>query len=227
MLIREPSLPTPASLRHHGDDDHHNHDAARIDHNATPNGASFATDNGAVRVRSGSDGLRSRGADHPHRVPKHLPELAGQTGILAMADINGNVVSEQELVYEPNTTVDLLYPGTSVNADGTIDDVPGWILTDDGLWIRDPSDEFLREGINLTYTVNPTASAFITYPPESSECANPENPQVTTTPTPGVTSPPPRTSLPFTGFDPRLLGWIAFCIVVMGGLFLVSTREDG
>ena len=94
-----------------------------------------------------------------------FPDLAGQTGTLTMADVNGNVVSTQPLVYQPGTTVDLLYPGTSVNPDGTIDDVPGWILTDDGFWIRDPSDEFLREGINLTYTVNPTATAFVTYPP--------------------------------------------------------------
>jgi hypothetical protein len=49
-------------------------------------------------------------------------------------------------------------------------------LQDNGLWVRDPSDEFLREGINLSYTVNPTATAFVTYPPESSTCANPENP---------------------------------------------------
>ena len=94
-----------------------------------------------------------------------------------MEDINGNVVSTQSLVYQPGTTVDLLYPGTSVNPDGSIDDVPGWILTDDGFWIRDPSDEFLREGINLTYTVNPTAGpVLVTYPPESSTCANPDGP---------------------------------------------------
>ena len=67
-------------------------------------------------------------------------------------------------------------PAPSVNPDGSIDDVPGWILTDDGFWIRDPSDAFLRDGINLTYTVNPTATAFITYPPECSTCANPDGP---------------------------------------------------
>ena len=111
-----------------------------------------------------------------------FPELAGRTGTLTMEDINGNVVSTQPLVYRPNTTVDLLYPGTSVNPDSSIDDVPGWILTDDGLWIRDPSDAFLREGIRLTYTVNPTATAFITYPPESSTCANPDGPFTPSTP---------------------------------------------
>ena len=120
-----------------------------------------------------------------------FPELAGQVGLLTMADVNGNVVETLDLVYEPGTTVDLLYPGTSVNPDGSIDDVPGWILTDDGFWIRDPSDEFLREGINLTYTVNPTATAFVTYPPESSACANPDGPFG-----PGVTPPPPGVGPP-------------------------------
>ena len=106
-----------------------------------------------------------------------FPELAGQVGTLTIADINGNVVSTQPLVYQPNTSVQILYPGTSVNPDGSIDDVPGWILTDDGFWIRDPSDEFLREGLFLTYELNPTAGpVFVTYPPESSACANPDGP---------------------------------------------------
>jgi hypothetical protein len=118
-----------------------------------------------------------------------FPELAGRTGTLTMSDINGNVVSVQPLVYQPGTTVDLLYPGTAVNPDGSIDDVPGWILTDAGLWVRDPSDEFLREGINLSYSVNPVATAFVTYPPESATCSNPENPPAVPRP-PGL--PPTR-----------------------------------
>jgi len=116
-----------------------------------------------------------------------FPALAGQTGTLTMAALDGTVVSTQPLVYRPNTTIDLLYPGTRVNADGSIADVPGWNLTNAGLWVRDPSDEFLREGIVLTYTVNPTATATVTYPPESSACANPENPPRP----PTVTAPPP------------------------------------
>jgi hypothetical protein len=106
-----------------------------------------------------------------------FPSLAGRTGTLTMRDINGNVVGVVAIPYQPGTTVDILYPGTSVNADGSIDDVPGWILTDDGFWIHDPSDEFLREGIELTYEVNPTAGpVLVSYPPESSACANPAGP---------------------------------------------------
>ena len=109
-----------------------------------------------------------------------------------MTDVNGVTVSTQPLVYQPNTTVDLLYPGTAVNPDGTIDDVPGWILQDNGLWVRDPSDEFLREGIGLTYEVNPMATAFVEYPPESSACANPDGPF------PGASPTPPNRTLPAT-----------------------------
>jgi hypothetical protein len=150
-----------------------------------------------------------------------FPALAGQTGTLTMSDVNGNVVSQQPLVYAPGTTVDLLYPGTSVNADGSIDDVPGWILTDDGLWVRDPSDEFLRDGIRLTYTVNPTATAFVTYPPESANCANPDGPF-----RPDVVSPPPP-GLPPTGSNGTLAALAAALLGVGSALFAVGRRRRG
>ena len=123
-----------------------------------------------------------------------FPSLAGVTGTMTMRDINGNVVSTQSLVYEPGTTVDILYPGTSVNPDGSVADVPGWTLNDDGFWILDPSDDFLRDGIYLTYEVNPTAGpVLVTYPPESSACANPDGPFPPGTPVvpPGVVLLPP------------------------------------
>jgi hypothetical protein len=116
-----------------------------------------------------------------------FPSLAGQTGTLTMRDINGNVVSTQPLVYEPGATVDILYPGTAINPDGSIADVPGWNLNADGFWVLDPSDSFLRDGIFLTYTVNPTAGPVtVTYPPESSACANPDGPFPPTTTTPAT-----------------------------------------
>lgn len=106
-----------------------------------------------------------------------FPSLAGEVGTLRMTDVNAITVSTQPLVYEPGATVHVLYPGTSVNADGSIADVPGWELNDDGFWVLDPSDAFLREGIFLIYTINPTAGpALVTYPPESSNCANPAGP---------------------------------------------------
>jgi len=124
----------------------------------------------------------------------NLTEFAGHVGILTMSDLNGVVVSTQELTYIPNATVQLLYPGTQVNPDGSIADVPGWNLNAAGFWVEDPSDAFLRDGILLTYTVNPTATAVVTYPPASSGCNTPPGPTPPVTPpgTPGVPPPTPR-----------------------------------
>jgi hypothetical protein len=116
--------------------------------------------------------------------------------MLTMASLDGTVVATQELVYAPGTTVDLLYPGTRINADGTIADVPGWNINAAGFWVRDSSDEFLRDGIVLTFTVNPTATATVTYPPESSACANPDGPFPPGAPP--VTAAPPTAGLPPT-----------------------------
>jgi hypothetical protein len=123
-----------------------------------------------------------------------FPTLAGQTGTLTMTDVNGTVVGTQSIVYQPGATVDVLYPGTHINPDGSVADVPGWNLNSDGFWVLDPSDAVLREGISLTYTVNPTAGpVLVTYPPESSACANPNGPfPPTTTTTTPVVLPPTR-----------------------------------
>ena len=125
-----------------------------------------------------------------------FPELAGVIGTLTMQSVaNPNFVSTQPLVYEPGTTVDILYPGTHINPDGSVADVPGWNLNADGFWVPDPTDAFLREGILLTYEVNPTAGpVLVTYPPESSACANPPGPfpPGPTTTTIAVLLPPTR-----------------------------------
>jgi hypothetical protein len=106
-----------------------------------------------------------------------FPSLAGRTGTLTMRDVNGEVVNISLIPYQPGTTVDVLYPGTQVNPDGSVANVPGWNLNSDGFWVQDPSDAILRDGIFLTYEVNPTAGpVLVTYPPESSECANPSGP---------------------------------------------------
>jgi hypothetical protein len=126
--------------------------------------------------------VRAAGSICDNEVPKiritfgNLAQFDGQVGTLTMRDVNGNVISVQPLTYRAGTSVDLLYPGTAVNPDGSIDDVPGWILTDDGFWIEDPSDAYLRQGITLTYEVNPSVTTTVTYPPESSGCANPDGP---------------------------------------------------
>jgi LPXTG-motif cell wall-anchored protein len=136
------------------------------------------------------------------------------------------VVSVQPLVYQPGATVHILYPGTRVNPDGSIADVPGWNLNADGFWVRDPSDAFLRDGIHLHYEVNPSADAFVTYPPESSGCANPTGPfppGATTTTVPGA--PTPTGSLPHTGANENWTAGMAALVLAAGSSLLLIARR--
>jgi len=147
------------------------------------------------------------------------PQLAGLTGTLFIDTLAEEPVSNQPLVYQPGTTVQVLYPGATVDENGEVTDLPGWNLNDDGFWVRDPSDEFLRDGLLLRYELNPTATAEVTYPPESSLCSSPENPPVDPPVDPPVTPPtsPPvtKTSLPVTGSETGML-------VSLGGLLLAA-----
>ena len=150
----------------------------------------------------------------------NLTQFNGHVGTLTMADINGNVVSVQDLVYQAGTTVNILYPGTRVNPDGSIADVPGWNLTADGFWVRDPSDAFLREGISLSYFVNPSASAFVTYPPESSACANPSGPFPPAATTTTITA-----VIPVTGSGGEHTAALATLIFGAGWFLIRITRR--
>ena len=105
----------------------------------------------------------------------NFPQFDGRTGTLTMADVNGVFISSQPLVFQSGATVHVLYPGATVDAAGNATDWPGWKLNSAGLWVTDPTDAIWRDGINLTYEVNPTATAFVAYPPESAACASPEN----------------------------------------------------
>lgn len=153
-----------------------------------------------------------------------FPELAGDVGLLEIFALSDDsFVGDVEIIYEPNTTVEVIYPGAEVDAAGNIIDLPGWNLNANGLWVLDESDAFLREGLHLEYTVNPTATADVTYPPASSLCADPPPPGPTTTTTtiPGQTTTtllranPPR-SLPRTGGDNLALIWFGAGLVALG-----------
>jgi MYXO-CTERM domain-containing protein len=81
-----------------------------------------------------------------------------------------------------------IWPGATVDGAGKATDWPGWKLADDGVsWIPDPSDTFVRDGLTIEVTVDSvTATAKVTYPPDTSVCANPPDaiaPTTTTTTT--------------------------------------------
>ena len=112
----------------------------------------------------------------------------------------------------------VLWPGAS---DIPPFDWPGWKLVN-GVWVE-ADDGFLwaRETIEVTFTINPSATITVSYPPASAICANPENLNPNLPPAPRT--PSPEDSLPFTGFDPDLW-WIGLILAALGGLFLLSAR---
>jgi LPXTG-motif cell wall-anchored protein len=105
---------------------------------------------------------------------------------LTIRDRNGNLVQTQTV---NSFTGTILWPGAAVDANGNATDWPGWRLADDGVsFIPDPSDAFLREGLSIEVTVNPTATATVSYPPATSACANPPDGTPPTTTVPGPTT---------------------------------------
>ena len=138
---------------------------------------------------------------------------------LTIRDIDGEIV-EKHTVDE--LTGRLVYPGAAVSSDGTAIDWPGWKL-DNGMWVRDPSDAHLREGLRITVEINPTAVATVTYPDADSGCADP-----------GVRSSPPTETaasgaLPSTGSDTLVALRVAALTLVAGvaiaGLARLRTRR--
>jgi hypothetical protein len=70
--------------------------------------------------------------------------------------------------------------------------------------------------------VNPTATAFITYPPESSACANPENPPVPPGAPPAA---PPKPGLPPTGNEPWTAALAALVLAGGATLAVIARRR--
>ena len=147
-----------------------------------------------------------------------LTQLNGLTGTLSFFDINDNFIEQRPLTYQSGTTVRFIYPGAVMDANGNAVDWPGWVRNSDGFWVPDPTDAIWRDGLNLVAEINPTATAFVTYPPATAACASPQQtPGATTTstvpggstptppgstPTQPVSNPPrPRGTLPVTGGD--------------------------
>ena len=132
-----------------------------------------------------------------------------------------------DLVYvNQPLTGQVLWPGASADPE----DWPGWILNEDGIWVEG-DDGFLwaRESVQVTFTINPSVTVTVTYPPASAICAGPVNPAITTTP--GSTAPDGVTTtragvLPFTGSELLALGYLAGATFLLGLILLVSARKQ-
>jgi uncharacterized repeat protein (TIGR01451 family) len=147
------------------------------------------------------------------------PELDGHVGTLSFFDINNVFIESRSLTFQSNTTVNVIYPGATMDAEGNATDWPGWILNADGFWVTDPTDAIWRDGLNLVYTVNPTATAFVAYPPSTSACASP------TGPFPPTTTPPTTPPLPRTGVDLNMAGMAGSAAVLAGCIALLAADE--
>ena len=105
---------------------------------------------------------------------------ADSTATLVIRAADGTVVDTTQV---PSLSGQLIWPGAEVDAAGNATDWPGWKLADDGVsWIPDPTDAAVREGLTIEVSVDAddgttvTATATVSYPPDTSPCANPPRP---------------------------------------------------
>jgi hypothetical protein len=138
---------------------------------------------------------------------------------LTFFDRSGNLV-EQRVVATLSGSI--VYPGVSTDGAGNATDWPGWKRADDGSWVPDPSDAFLREGLTIRVEVNPTATATVSYPAASTPCAGPAPGSPTTT----VCAPGDADcSLPRTGGGPGRALIVGAGTLLAGMSLLAAARR--
>jgi hypothetical protein len=120
------------------------------------------------------------------------PQFNGRTATVTFVDLDGDVVGTETATYQAGATVRFVYPGATVDAAGNAVDWPGWMF-DGTVWVHDPSDAHLRDGLTVVVEVNPTATGSVTYPDATAACADPAT--VPPTPTDPVV---PQGGLPVT-----------------------------
>lgn len=98
----------------------------------------------------------------------------GRAGTITFIDVNGTTVATHAITFAVGDTVQFLYPGATVDAQGNGTDWPGWKFSN-GQWVPDTSDVDLRQGLTVVLAVNPTDTATVEYPSASEGCTLPEN----------------------------------------------------
>ncbi|MBN0038633.1 hypothetical protein JN535_00400 [Cellulosimicrobium cellulans] len=109
----------------------------------------------------------------------------------------------------------ILWPGASADEP---QQWPGWLLTDDGTYVETEGNyAWTRDGVDVLFEVNPSYSTRVSYPPATSECANPPAGAVGGVEAGGPT--PSGPALASTGAT--VAGAAAFAALLVGGGALV------
>jgi hypothetical protein len=148
--------------------------------------------------------------------------VKARTASLVMTDgTNTETIVLGDLKADGTLTGKALWPGASVDADGTANGWPGWALVGDK-WIEvDDNFAWTRGDITAKLVVNPEVPVTISYPNASPDCAGPKS-------TPGGQGGSPvasnGTGLASTGFAGTTIAIVAGVIVIAGVAFLVVAR---
>lgn len=101
-------------------------------------------------------------------------DFNGRAATISFVDVHGTTVATHAITFNVGDTVRFIYPGATVDADGNPTDWPGWKYSN-GQWVPDSTDAYLRQGLTVVLTVNPTDTASVHYPGVSAGCNLPEN----------------------------------------------------
>ena len=146
-------------------------------------------------------------------------QSTGNTATLTMSDGANSVTLPLGTLENGSLSGVVLWPGASVNPDGTPGGWPGWAFVD-GEWVEvDGNFAWTRSITSAVINVNPAITVPLSYPPSTPSCAT--NPPTGTEPAGGTGS-----ALSATGVSdatwPIALG--ALGLVLVGAVVLVTRR---
>ncbi|MBM7831080.1 hypothetical protein JOE59_001785 [Agromyces cerinus] len=151
-------------------------------------------------------------------------QSTGNTASLVLTDgVNTETIKLGELE-NGSLKGEVLWPGASVDEDGTANGWPGWALVGDKWVETDGNFAWTRGAITAKLVVNPEVPVTISYPKATPECAT----GPTTTPPGGgeggTTTSHDGAGLASTGFAGTSIAIAAGAIVIAGLAFLVVAR---
>ena len=149
-------------------------------------------------------------------------QSTGNTASLVMTDGTNTETIVLGDLKDGSLKGEVLWPGASVDENGTANGWPGWALVGDK-WIEvDDNFAWTRGDITAQLVVNPELDVAISYPPASPNCAT--GPKSTPGGEGGTPAASNGTGLASTGFAGTSIAIVAGIIVIAGVAFLVVAR---